>query len=937
MALRIATVNAGGWRRKRHHIINFLNTDNIHILAVSETKANPKESFNIPGFTVHRRDSPLQRQLRGNAIITHNSFACTPCPLPPNFDHIEYCSVKIHLPTGPIQIISIYNPPESTLSYDLLDHISTLPRTIALGDYNSRHTSFGDHALNPNGIILSDALITLPLIRIPNSLPTFIGARGTSIPDHILHTEDLSLLMDDNCSIGTTITSDHLPLVTNTTITNPPRPAPTSTTIRDFKNTNWTDFKNYITQNLHQHPQLNTPHDIDTAVDDYTNTIQQAILTHVPTKRIHFERKPLPTEIVQLIKLKRQLYRLFNRNHDPLVKTQWNKLNATIRLKINKIKEQEWNNACSTLDYRDGKQFWDKLKVLTGTKRHTHSHLQDGNIITNDPQTKADIFARTLERTHTINNDPTYSERRRRRIENSTLDTLANYQHQPRPNHPLLNEITIDDIQNTLKKLKNTAPGTDNINNLTLKHLPPTALQLLTQIFNSILSTGHYPSTWKTTKITMIPKPGKDPSNPLSYRPISLISTTGKLLERILAGRLRNFCEENNLLPNTQYGFRQQLSTTDALFRLKTEVTGALNRAECVLAIFLDIERAFDTVWHAGLLHKLINLNIPLPFVSLIRSYLTNRISRTYIQGKLSRPFIPSAGVPQGSVIAPLLYIIYCRDLPQPHNPKISLSQYADDTAYWVRAHSTNLCNRHMTRQINTLEKWLRDWRVKPNPHKTQLILFLHPFLSRKTTFSLDNISLSLWRTPLTLSTKITYLGVTLTKTLNDNTDITNTLNKCRQRASILSAIKGRIHGCHPKTLAHTYKTFIRPLIEYRAILLATTPNYLSIQFTRFERKILRKIHGLHYRHPNNTIYQITNFTPITTRLPQLQAKYIHRTINHQNPITTAPLTAPTHIPVRPRKKIPFPPAHLLQITDNLPDNLQHYLDNMPLKLRQQQ
>lgn len=932
MTSTIATVNANGWRRKRNLIQNLLDTDLINILAVTETHALPNQQFHIPRYYTFRKDTDGHH---GTALLIHNSHVTTPFFLPPQFDHLEYSAATVHLPIGPTVFISYYNPPSHTLPLTLLDYVSRIPKAVLLGDLNARHTSFGDSTSNPNGIILSNALLSLPLSRIHNSNPTFISFRGTSIPDHIITSENLLLFFEDSCTVGTTITSDHLPLLAQCTLAPPILPPAQQKTIPDYNKTDWTNFRRELESILPPRPQpINTSQDIDAAVESLTTSIQHTILNHIPTKIIHINRKPLPPNITRLIKHKRRVYRQFVRTHDPAVKTEWNRLNATVRLLTNRYKEQQWNDACSKLDYRQGRRFWDKLKTLTGLKRHNPSHLCHNNTVTNEPATKANIFADTLKSILTPHEEPLTPGyvAFHYHVQQHVTAALSNPVHLE---HPTTTETTPDDIHRIVTSLKNNAPGEDRINNIIIKNLPHLAFEHLAHIFNSCIALAHFPDRWKRASVVMIPKPQKDPTNPLNYRPISLLNNLGKTFERLLALRIRNFCEENSIIPNSQAGFRHHRSTMDPLLQLKTEALAHMNAGHCTVAVCLDIERAFDKVWHEGLLYKLLQIQLPAQLVKLISSYLSNRLSRVRVYDSLSRPFTPTAGVPQGSVLAPFLYLIFCRDIPQPIHPSVSIAQFADDTAYWVSARRSATCNNRMQQQLNRLENWLLEWKLRANPHKTQAICFRHPRMTRSHKLSPRDLGLTLHNTPINFSRRIQYLGIVFTDNLHDGPDLQTTLNKVRQRANLLSALRGSIKGCHPSTLQHTYKTFIRPLIEYRSVLLSTAPSRLLHKCTTAERRILRKIHSLHYLHPSLTIYEDTHMTPITQRLTTLQNKFVKRTITSANPISTSTLTTPIRPSRIPKTKKPYPPPLLLQqFPYQLPDNMTDYLDNIPLKLR---
>ncbi|KAG5888659.1 hypothetical protein JTB14_014852 [Gonioctena quinquepunctata] len=171
-----------------------------------------------------------------------------------------------------------------------------------------------------------------------------------------------------------------------------------------------------------------------------------------------------------------------------------------------------------------------------------------------------------------------------------------------------------------------------------MKQLPATIYPILALLMNSCLEHAYFPREWKFASIVMIPKPGKDPTKLDSYRPISLINVPGKIFELILKQRLSEYIEINNIIPPYQHGFRAEHSTQNALIEFTTNVVTSLNAGHCTVAIFLDIQKAFDKVWNAGLIQKLISINIPEHFVRLITSYIANRKTQVEIADAMSDP-----------------------------------------------------------------------------------------------------------------------------------------------------------------------------------------------------------------------------------------------------------------------------------------------------------
>jgi hypothetical protein len=362
----------------------------------------------------------------------------------------------------------------------------------------------------------------------------------------------------------------------------PPALPPELIQIFKYKNADWDKYRREIMRTVTRTTPANTPDEIEAQINTFTNTMHSARDIVFKPTTIPKNRTPLPTRIVKLIKEKRKVYREFIQTRDPLLKTLFNKLNAQIRRDINRYREETWIKTCESLDYRDGKKFWNKFKVITGQKRKTNHYLATDAHIYYTPQERANCFAEQLDGIHQVPNDPNFNA--------TFFDQIANNVHafknipliDPLP-HPLHNEhltdnITTDEVKTIISLLKNTkAPGPDQIRPILLKNLPNSAFQALTDIFNNCMNNLYFPTAWKTAHTVMIPKPGKCPNDPKSYRPISLLSITGKIFEKILTNRLQLTLESNNHLPPEQFSFPAQRSTHNPLAELRTDITRHAN------------------------------------------------------------------------------------------------------------------------------------------------------------------------------------------------------------------------------------------------------------------------------------------------------------------------------------------------------------------------
>ena len=228
----------------------------------------------------------------------------------------------------------------------------------------------------------------------------------------------------------------------------------------------------------------------------------------------------------------------------------------------------------------------------------------------------------------------------------------------------------------------------------------------------------------------MLLKPDKLPSLTTSYRPISSII---KLFERVIEQRLRSYLEDIGFINKYQSGSRQAKSTDDHLFRHSQSVMESFNRREHVVAAFLDVEKAFDNVWHNGLRYKIFMLDLNTKITRWLSDFLVGRVIEVNVNGFLSDKISPIAGVPQGSVLSPLLFLIYVNDLPNPHHRQNSESQFVDDTALWAASKNVQFSAKLLRKDLPKLAKWCAKWGIKLNPEKTKVIIFSRSPLARKS------------------------------------------------------------------------------------------------------------------------------------------------------------------------------------------------------------
>ena len=222
----------------------------------------------------------------------------------------------------------------------------------------------------------------------------------------------------------------------------------------------------------------------------------------------------------------------------------------------------------------------------------------------------------------------------------------------------------------------------------------------------------------------MIPKKSVS-NNPSDYRPISLTSCIGKVIERLIASRLCSFLEKKNILIKQQSGFRKSRRASDNLVGLSQIIGETLNRGKKVCAIMFDIAKAFDTVWHNGLIYKLMGNKTPTYLINWIENFLKNRQFRVCVNGSMSENYPISAGVPQGAAISPILFSVYINDIPICEEKNYSGSfLFADDLSTFFIFDKASNVKRKIYNYMLAVEAWLNKWRLLAAPKKCSYTIF---------------------------------------------------------------------------------------------------------------------------------------------------------------------------------------------------------------------
>ena len=515
-------------------------------------------------------------------------------------------------------------------------------------------------------------------------------------------------------------------------------------------------------------------------------------------KKIRPCKAPWVTKAIKTyIRKKNRAYKSFVKNGQPA--ERYNEIQSMISLSskmVEDAKHKYFSNTGARLANcsNNRKAYWSLInKILNKGKTPEIPPLLENDTFVLDLATKAQIF-----------NDYFL-------LQCSTLNTGSDIPQNSTFNVAKLSTISITDekILKIIRSLKpNKAHGWDNVSVRMIKYCDSALVLPLKLIFLNCLSKGIFPDTWKCANVVPVHK--KNERNlKENYRPISLLLIFGKILEKLIFDSLYSHLIANNLLNPNQSGFRPGDSAINQLLSITQTIHSAF---DCdppleVRSVFLDISKAFDRVWHKGLLYKLRRCGISGNLFNLLHSFLSNRKQRTVLNGKSSSWGNISAGVPQGSILGPLMFLVYINDLTE--NLKCSVKLFADDTSLFTIVKDPKAAADYMNHDLNLIQLWANKWRMSFNPDPRKQAIELIFSTKRDKT---DHPILFFNNLRVTKKDKHKHLGLVLDSKLSFLSHINAAISKSRKALGLLKFLSKYLSR---ETLNALYKLYIRPHLDY--------------------------------------------------------------------------------------------------------------------------
>lgn len=793
--LRVCSINVEGICRSKCECLSKLLLDkDIDVLAVQETHVDNEKQLQsrgrIPGYDLigatYHRSYGVATYVRSNI---ENATLCSADIL----NDIHEVTVRV----GEITVYNTYKPPLMSWPQHI---IHPLPHpAVYVGDFNSHHKNWRYSENDANGedlvewseehstYLVFDAkdrgtFRSAAWKREYNPDLCFVSTDANKIPlqatrivlDDFPHSQHRPVLVEIGLSI---------PLVTSY-----PRPR------WNFNKANWESFSTNLDNCLKRIPPIVKNY------DRFVGAVINAAKKSIPRG---YRKEYIPGWNER----SEELYREFLESGDREIANE-------LLHSLDAARQQKWSETVENLDFtKSSRKAWALLRKLgSSSQKPCSKSLTTPNAIATNIVTTSRA---PRDRKHTIE-----IKRQLKQLKNSCADETS-----------FSRPFTEEEISAAVTHMKTgKAPGFDGIHSELILNCGGNTRCWLACFFTNMLQTGNIPQSLKRAKIVAVLKPGKPSDNPQSYRPIALLSTIYKLLERLIHNRISSTILE--CIPAEQAGFRPERSCTDQVLSLTTHIEAGYQKQLKTSVVFIDLTAAYDTVWRHGLIYKLAKVVPCRKTVDLVDEMLRNRLFQVTMGNTKSKYMKLNNGLPQGSVLSPLLFSLYISDMPATTAKKFG---YADDWAMAVARGSFEETEAILTADLASLGEYFRKWRLQPSTTKTEVSCFHlnNKMANRELSIPFEGHLLRHNMTPK-------YLGVTLDRTLSFNKHLSQSAAKINTRNNIIHKLCGTTWGSSASTLRSSALGLVYSCAEYCAPvwLNSTHSNRVDVQLNNTMRII---------------------------------------------------------------------------------------------------
>ena len=855
--LRIIQWNVDGIKTSAVDLVSLLERREVDIVLVQETKLSSKDKTPcFPGYSCLRRDRPPGRSRAegkgGVMTLVRDDIPFREVQglaAGSSVADLETLSVEIRTGLGrlPFVVTNVYRPPVRSTGLDVPE--GSAPDVLAVSSNHFIGGDFNCHSLvwdpfQPEdtwGGCLEQWMCENRMECLNDGSATRINRAtlGKSVPDiSLVHA---SRVGHSEWEVLDGLDSDHFPIFCELDL-EVHRLAKCAGPLRwNWRNADWNAFEQSVED------ALSGFDGVQATVTEKTNflvgTILNAAKRHVGMIRVkgpsgYGESR----EVREAVRERNRLGR-----HLCTRRVEW--LNACRRVRQLRLddKRRRWSEFVEELGAStDSAKVWKTIRSLSGkcpkASNRNSVLVHKGREYRTDER-KADAFTRAyagISRLRFSREERSFVTSVRKRL-TSVRTSVGGREGEE--------SFTLSELYDAVRNMKSRgAEGADGVTPQMLKKLGPRAMGFMLELFNQSWAEGFCAQSWRTAIIVPILKPGKPADEIDSYRPISLTSCLGKVMERMVAGRLSFLAESRGWWSEDQAGFRQLRSAEEQVLRITQSVHDGFqcrpsNRA--VLAL-LDFSKAYDTVWREKLLDVLLDTGVPPRLVLWVRGFLTNRMAGVRINGKVGRNIAFLQGLPQGSVLSPLLFLFYINNLRACVPRSLNVSLYADDVALWSVNPRKEVAATAVEAGVGAVVEWSAKNKLNLNLSKCEIGFFSND--SRESSW-VPNVRVN--GTSIPFNPTPTFLGVKYDRTLSFRPQAERISKKIVDGSRVLGALSGQEWGWDTHLLRRVYSAASLCRANYCGAGWQPWLSQTSVALLdRAQNKCLRKVTGVYATAP---------------------------------------------------------------------------------------
>ena len=802
------------------------------IIGISETWLNKNSPpvFNIPNYDMIRADRKAGRG-GGVAYYIHDSISFRlrddVC-----INGTEDLFIEVERQHSKNIIIGlVYRPPNHQFQY-FYDNLETSLNKLSLE--NKDMYLMGDFNINISDTSNQYVIKFLDLLASHALFPS-IDKPTRITPDSLTLIDNIFCNVTNKNNVSGLLyhdISDHLPIfllshkytqdtmASGKTLYRKETQDNIANLINDLSHEEWLDILN----------QSDTEIAYDKFLTTFLNYYKKNIpLIHNKSSKRKTCQPWITNGILNSIKKRNRLYKNYLRDSTPFNLEKYKKFRNKLTCIIRESRKMYYSDKLRLVK-GNLTTTWKIINELIGKKKKSKvNSISENNKKITNPKDIASAF-----NSYFVNAGPNLA----RKI-NCKDKNFSDFLHSPSDTSLFFTPTDTHEIIKIVKSLKNSnSSGHDEITTKLLKQIITDIAPPLMHIFNLSLSNGVYPNSFKIAKVIAIFKKD-DPSQISNYRPISLLPCISKILEKIVYKRLYSFLIRHKLLIPNQFGFRKGFSTDLALVNLFDAISNSLAKKENVVGIFMDLSKAFDTLNHDILLYKLQTYGIRGVTLLWFKNYLSNRSQYVTYNNYSSQTLPVTCGVPQGSILGPLLFLIYINDIIN-SSSKLSYILFADDTTISYSHKSLNVLQETLNHELTLVSQWFRCNKLSLNIKKTNFIHFKTHSLTNvpiDINIKIDNIFLE-------KKTSTKFLGVILDDRLSWKYHFDYISSSISRGTGILRKLKDALPN---DVLFMLYNTLVLPYINYCNIVWGNGNITFINNILKLQKRALRICTGSHY------------------------------------------------------------------------------------------